>query len=731
MDRAWIRERNFSSLSITDLLDAREAYHVHLAHLDNVFATAIGRYLIRRNDAEATNPEGKRSHSDVPRTLKNTVVRKWSWPCVLVFVDQWTKRSAFAKAPDTMVPRYLYLPDGRVIPTCVVEASRSEPPPSDVPPPIFPSDLMGGGYPALQEVQGQRRMSSMGCLVTDGDQTYMLTNRHVAGEAGRKVHSVVAGRRQPVGESAGRELGKRPFAEVYKGWPGSRVMLNIDAGLVRLDDVSHWTAQVYGVGQLGPIKDLHVDSFSLDLIDCPVRAFGAAGGPLEGQIQALFFRYKSVGGVDYVSDFLIGPRQGRPGVGTRPGDSGTVWFEDIAVKVEDGAVDRAPAFRPFALQWGGQTLSSPGGGEGADYALASCLSTICRELDVDIISDWNVGHPETWGPVGHFKVGALACELVSDSWLKKLFMLNQRNIGHTDSDLVVPGKLKHPSGSFVPLADVADFVWRNIRQIDDNNHFADIDHEAGGNAGEFSGKSLLELTKGHPERVSPDYWNRFYSAIEENKRGALPFRVWQIYDEMVDFAAAGDLVSFVCAAGLMAHYVGDACQPLHVSELHHGHSKAEAGVHSAYETSMLNQFTDELLAAIGSAKSGWPSVPVVDGTGQAAAAAVVELMRRTVKRLPPAKVVDTYNDNPGRGRGQAMWDKLGDDTAACIFDGSITLARIWQGAWRKGRAGKANPKLPTQPCSQTALKALYMKATFLPSAKLQDLREKNGRLIIQ
>ena len=30
------------------------------------------------------------------------------------------------------------------------------------------------------------------------------------------------------------------------------------------------------------------------------------------------------------------------------------------------------------------------------------------------------------------------------------------------------------------------------------------------------------------------------------------------------------LVGFLCAAGCLAHYVGDACQPLHISRLHHG-----------------------------------------------------------------------------------------------------------------------------------------------------------------
>lgn len=33
---------NFISLSVKDLLKARQAYHFHLMQMDNVFATAIG-----------------------------------------------------------------------------------------------------------------------------------------------------------------------------------------------------------------------------------------------------------------------------------------------------------------------------------------------------------------------------------------------------------------------------------------------------------------------------------------------------------------------------------------------------------------------------------------------------------------------------------------------------------------------------------------------------------------
>ena len=38
---------DFRSLGVKDLLDARDQFHVHLAHKPNVFSTAVGLYLIR------------------------------------------------------------------------------------------------------------------------------------------------------------------------------------------------------------------------------------------------------------------------------------------------------------------------------------------------------------------------------------------------------------------------------------------------------------------------------------------------------------------------------------------------------------------------------------------------------------------------------------------------------------------------------------------------------------
>src|SRR5262249_18385012 len=141
--KASAHSHDFRSLSIRDLLDAREAYHIHLAHLDNVYATAIGRYLIRDDDKNAKDPQHRSNRKDLgPRTLANWWPREWSWPCILVFVDSWCAQEELARDPakaDSIVPSRLYLPDGRVVPTCVVEVRTDTGPPAFAQPQAFPS----------------------------------------------------------------------------------------------------------------------------------------------------------------------------------------------------------------------------------------------------------------------------------------------------------------------------------------------------------------------------------------------------------------------------------------------------------------------------------------------------------------------------------------------------------------------------------------------------------------
>ena len=95
----FVDERRFSALSLRDLLDARDNYHVHLMRHPHVVATAIGYYRIRQEDSWPTDKTKVRG--DYPRTLANSEVRPYSWPCILVFVDEWVNSANFAKHVST------------------------------------------------------------------------------------------------------------------------------------------------------------------------------------------------------------------------------------------------------------------------------------------------------------------------------------------------------------------------------------------------------------------------------------------------------------------------------------------------------------------------------------------------------------------------------------------------------------------------------------------------------
>ena len=418
---------DYSSLSIKDLVEAREAYHIQLSSLDNVVATAIGRYLIRSDDWYAEHPPTvqRPAGDEKPagaRTLANSVVRPWSWPAVLVFVRAWdTPRSLGANT----VPSALYLPDGRVIPTCVIQATPDEALPPPAPGPVQASSLLGGGYACLRSGQGLEQMGTFACLTYRQGSFYALTNRHVAGPAGSPIRAFVAGEYVRVGVSADIGITRLPFSDVFPSWPGTRTHMAFDAGLVRVDDVTDWTSQAFGIGEIGAVFDATEHTLSLDLIGLPVRAFGGTSGVMLGEVAALFFRYKSGGGVDYATDVMIGARglattRGAEAPLTRPGDSGTLWFYDppsvpsASSKMQPPAPppdrgDRARRLRPIAMQWGGERFITADGSSGA-FALAGFLSTICRELDIEINRTWSLGHSEYWGKLGHF------AEAASSGW---------------------------------------------------------------------------------------------------------------------------------------------------------------------------------------------------------------------------------------------------------------------------------------------------------------------------
>lgn len=714
-------EDRFATLSLRDLLEAREAYHVHLLRQRNVVATAIGRYLLRDEEDQPGSfaerletPPGEKE----PRRLERVRVTDRSWPCVIVFVDRWMRADEIRAAPDEMVPRRLYLPDGRVVPTCVVWTPPVEAPrgADAVQHLSFPSRLLGGGTVCLSELQGRERVGSIGCLVSDGVTTYALTNRHVAGVPGTELHTRIDGATVPIGRSADRSARRLPFEQVYPGLPGGRMEVAIDAGLVAVDDVTDWTTQVFGVGALTEMRDLGPEALTLELIGMPVRAYGAASGALSGQLLALFHRFTARSGVEYVADAVVAPRPGTGPLGTRPGDSGTLWVVDEAEAPQPAVGAPAPPVEPLALEWGAARFAGEQPGSVAPYALVTFLSTACRALDVEPVLDWNTGYELYWGDVGHYTIGARACDRVAPADLRAFFVANREQISF-DLQTIVDGNVRTPRGSlFYPLADVPDMLFRFLRHDrahEGPNHFADMDDPLDGD----DGPTLLSMFAEDEASLAPRTWIDFYERLDKppSEMGLVPFRVAQLYRLIVDSLKAGDVDAALTAAGLLAHYLGDCSQPLHASRFHDGRPGERRGAHSRYETDMIRVHRADLMAGLDGALAGAQPAAAIHGH-EAAARAAVELMQRTIARLAPERICDVFQRTPS---SDDMWAALGEPTIACIADGCVTLAGLWSSAWKE--AGADAP--PASARDRDALAALCHDPDFARSCYLPELAE--------
>jgi hypothetical protein len=441
---------------------------------------------------------------------------------------------------------------------------------------------------------------------------------------------------------------------------------------------------------------------------------------LRGTIGAMFYRYSTAAGRDYITDFLVFPRR-EDLSGTSHGDSGTLWFWEEPVASKDAKRIRV-ARRPFAVQWGGQSWIDNGECKRTGrFALATSLSNICRELGVTLVRDWNAGLPEYWAAVGHYTIGYFACDNLGGK-LGKLMKANQEIVSYPTASITSSSKINKPGpGGIVPLADVPDRLWAHGKMIrgsaDKPNHFADMDAKDPKNGN----KTLLQLCE-DTKNINPEFWLEYYANVGDKQRGLLPFRVWQFFDEMVDAAKRKDITRFVCAAGICAHYVGDACQPLHISYMFNGEpgadgkSKRGEGVHSAYEDAMLRRNSTELLALLQKKLASGAKAVKAPTTGKEAAIRTVELMRRTFATIKPKDLVDAY------AAGNELWPLFGADTVTVIADGVMTQRAIWRGAWNTGHGDliAANKLIQAKPAD---LKKLYMKKTWMPSKTLKTISE--------
>lgn len=186
---------------------------------------------------------------------------------------------------------------------------------------------------------------------------------------------------------------------------------------------------------------------------------------------------------------------------------------------------------------------------------------------------------------------------------------------------------------------------------------------------------------------------------------------------MIQFVKNGDRESYVCAAGILAHYVGDSCQPLH-GTIHFN----EAGSHSPFEGAMLMRHRGDVPDQVKKALNNRTGAADI-ANGAAAAQATVDLMNQVQGILPWETIVDSFvaagkPSKPTDPDLDDMWGDLRDKVGVCMAEGTLFLANLWQSAWKLGGGDAKITK--TDEIPHETLRKIYEKPDFLPSLALEE-----------
>ncbi len=171
-----------------------------------------------------------------------------------------------------------------------------------------------------------------------------------------------------------------------------------------------------------------------------------------------------------------------------------------------------------------------------------------------------------WGAKGHQTVNKAAAELMTSD-AASFFQRNKEVLAD--------------------MSTVPDFAWKKkgTYQQERALHFFQWDRYGKSPMA----KSLAQF--GAPEAIK----GLGHDFVDEN--GSSVWRIGQIYGRMVVELKKKNWEGVLQMAGVMGHYVGDMSQPMHMTSDYDGQSINRRGVHSYFETSLVEPLSDVTLVS--------------------------------------------------------------------------------------------------------------------------------------
>ena len=172
-----------------------------------------------------------------------------------------------------------------------------------------------------------------------------------------------------------------------------------------------------------------------------------------------------------------------------------------------------------------------------------------------------------------------------------------------------------------------------------------------------------------------------YNILIDN--GTIPWVIELWTDSLTVLMSTGQWETVWQVAAELGHYVADSHQPLHLTLNYNGQLTGNYGIHSRYETHMINPHLSELPFP-DSTSAHWSSV------NDSVFRYIDDIYPFVSDIIAADDLASAQDPNYNSTYYNILWDELDSLTISVIHCAIIDLASIWQTAWNNASSPNIN-----------------------------------------
>jgi hypothetical protein len=206
------------------------------------------------------------------------------------------------------------------------------------------------------------------------------------------------------------------------------------------------------------------------------------------------------------------------------------------------------------------------------------------------------------------------------------------------------------------------------------------------------------------------------------ERGRVPWRVDEVYRELVEALRTGDTARALTRAAALGHYASDAHVPFHAALNYDGQLSGQQGIHSRWESGLMERFERQIDAA--AVASAWTRVddPVeaifgvlADSYARHLDALASDRASAGAKDLADTPQDDRYAD----AYFSKLYEREGPSIAARVARAATLTASLWESAWEDAGRPKLDPTFRF-PYVRRQAKAILVSLDGAPASLVEE-----------